>query len=454
VSAAAEFSWMLPDSETELRSIFDHAPVGLAQCRARGEITLVNPVLEQMFGLDTRLGGALQFGDLLPAQDRAAGERLLREMFDGRRESFQLGTKNPVSNESAIRWMAWSVSRGNTNSGYAVLMVQEVHERETRQDEIQKNEIQRNEFQQDNGKDDNDGKHQNDEKEEKHEKPQANDLGNNHESDRRLRLTQRLEVVGRLAGGVAHDFNNLLTGVLLYCDLLAASLESDHRARKYVEEIRHAGLQATDLVRQLLAVARPTDSWSCLLSLNEIAEGMRNLLLRLIGENIRLQFHLDPNLGLIKMDHTQAQQILLNLVLNARDAMPAGGEIRVETGNCQVQILRAASPREERSAALPCVLFTVEDGGSGMDAATRARIFEPFFTTKAAQGTGLGLSTVKDIVTSNGGLIYIDSTPGRGTRVTVLLPLAPASAFPEVDAENRPGLLRENRGGTSIIREE
>ena len=132
--------------------------------------------------------------------------------------------------------------------------------------------------------------------------------------------------MGRLAGGVAHDFNTLLTGVLLYCDLLVTGLEPGHRARKYAEEIRSAGLQATGLVRQLLAVSRPSSCEARLLSLNEIAEGMRGLLVRLIGENIELKFRLDSNLRLIRMDHTQAQQILLNLALNARDVLPAGGQ--------------------------------------------------------------------------------------------------------------------------------
>src|ERR1700751_4150527 len=124
-----------------------------------------------------------------------------------------------------------------------------------------------------------------------------------------------------------------------------ASLEPGHPVRKYAEEIRKAGIQATALVRQLLAVARPTSSEPRLLSLNEIAEGMRNLLVRLIGENIELIFHLDPNLGLIKMDPTQSQQMLLNLVLNARDAMPGGGQITVETSNCKVQILAESNTR-------------------------------------------------------------------------------------------------------------
>jgi signal transduction histidine kinase len=150
---------------------------------------------------------------------------------------------------------------------------------------------------------------------------------------------------------------------------------------------------------------------------------MRNLLLRLIGENIELQFHLDPNLGLVKMDPTQCQQILLNLVLNARDALPAGGQVTVETSNCKVQVLTETPSGSPTS--LPCALFRVADNGSGMDAATRAYLFEAFFTTKADKGSGLGLATVFDIVTSNGGLIHVDSAPACGARISVLLPLVP-----------------------------
>src|SRR5579862_7504173 len=146
-----------------------------------------------------------------------------------------------------------------------------------------------------------------------------------------LLQADRLEAVGRLAGGVAHDFNNLLTGILLYCDLLMASIEPSHRARKYADEIRKAGMQASGLVRQLLSITRPPNFQPRLLSLNEIAEGMRNLLARLMGENIELTFQLDPTLVLIHLDPTQAQQILMNLVLNSRDAMPDGGKITVET---------------------------------------------------------------------------------------------------------------------------
>jgi two-component system, cell cycle sensor histidine kinase and response regulator CckA len=269
--------------------------------------------------------------------------------------------------------------------------------------------------------------HQNSETELQKKPEPENRTGENlssekQEAEQRRRQAQKLEAVGRLTGGVAHDFNNLLTGVLLYCDLLLAELKPGDRARKYAEEIRGAGLQATGLVKQLLAIVRPSQGAPSLISLNEIADGMRSLLVRLLGENIALNCRLDSNLGLVQMDHTHAQQILLNLILNARDAMPAGGRITVETSNCTMQIL-AENQSECHPASLSCALLTVSDNGSGMDAATRDHLFKVLFTTKANRGTGLGLATVHDIVTSNGGLIHVDSAPNCGTRVTVLLPL-------------------------------
>jgi len=280
----------------------------------------------------------------------------------------------------------------------------------------------------------------------------AEDARVNQEAEQRLRQAESLEVVGRLAGGVAHDFNNLLTGVLLYCDLLTASLEPGHKGRKYAEEIRSASLQATGLVRQLLAVARPRSCQPRLLSLNEIAQGMGNLLVRLIGENIELNCRLDPNLGLVRMDPAQAQQILLNLVLNARDAIPGGGQITIETSNCRVQVLAEPHFVKASTGSIACALLVVGDNGCGMDAETRAHLFEAFFTTKpAGRGTGLGLATVYDIVTSNGGLVHVDSAPGCGTRFTVLLPLAPDRAR---NSQNISDLQAERNRGLSPTEEE
>ena len=152
-----------------------------------------------------------------------------------------------------------------------------------------------------------------------------------------LLQSQRWEAVGRLAGGVVHDFNNLLTGVMLYCDLLLTSMDAGDRRRRYADEMRSAIAQATGLMRQLLLFARPQGMDTSALCLNEIAESMHGLLTRLIGENIALDLQLDPKLGLVRIDQVQAQQILLNLVLNARDALPEGGRIVVESANCKLQ---------------------------------------------------------------------------------------------------------------------
>ncbi|HSK42717.1 MAG TPA: ATP-binding protein, partial [Candidatus Binatia bacterium] len=369
MSTAAEFACTTQDSKTERCPLFDCAPLGLAQCDRQGNITALNPALEQLLGGGSWNARSLCFADLIHHQERAEGERLFHELFEQKRDSFHLDSK-AAGTSIPVRWTAWRVPGANGEPDYALAL--------------------------------------------------AEHASQDQEAAQRLRQAEKLEAVGRLAGGVAHDFNNLLTGVLLYCDLLMASLEPGHPVRKYAEEIRKAGIQATALVRQLLAVARPTNSEPRLLSLNEIAEGMRNLLVCLIGENIELIFHLDPNLGLVKMDPTQAQQILLNLVLNARDAMPGGGHIIVETSNCRVQVLTGTAHETGRPTQLPCALFVVTDNGSGMDAATHAHLFEAFFTTKASKGTGLGLATVYDIVTSNGGLIHVDSAPACGTRVYVL----------------------------------
>lgn len=247
-------------------------------------------------------------------------------------------------------------------------------------------------------------------------------------ADEDLLQSQRWEALGRLAGGVVHDFNNLLTGVMLCCDLLLSSMDSRDRRRRYADEIRSAILQSSVLVQQLLVFARPQSSPARPLSLNEMVAAMRDLLTRLMGENIALDLHLDPELGLVNIDQAQAQQILLNLVLNARDALPEGGRISVATSNCNFQPLTGALPKNS-PPAFPCILLLVGDNGRGMTAETRQRLFEPFFTTKnEGRGTGLGLTTVRTIVTTNRGLIHFESEPGSGTRVMVLLPRASPSA--------------------------
>jgi signal transduction histidine kinase len=378
MSAAAEITWA-EDSRAEFQMLFENAPFGLARCQSQGHVIAMNPALQRMLGSAVR--PTLCLADLIRIPQ---AEHLVSDLLNRNRDRFQIESRTTDSPARSLRWTVWRATTRNVSADNIFALAEEFSVVPTREQRLQ---------------------------------------------------ADRLEAVGRLAGGVAHDFNNLLTGVLLYCDLLMATLEPDNRVRKYAEEIRKAGLQATGLVRQLLAIVKPSRSEPRLLSLNEIAEGMRNLLVRLIGENIELTFDLDSNLGLIKMDPTQAQQILLNLALNARDAMPGGGRISITTSDCRVQVLPNTEFKPSRNACLPCALFTVEDNGIGMDASTQAHLFEPFFTTKAGKGTGLGLATVHNIVTSNGGLIHVDSEPGKGTRFSVLLPLV-APPFTDSSSNN------------------
>jgi signal transduction histidine kinase len=403
MSTAAKFAWLPQDSRTELFPVFEHAPVGLAQCDLQGKLIALNPMLEAMLGRGSIGAQSLCLTDLFHPSERAECEHLFRELVEQRRDSFQIRSKTPADSES-VRWTVWRVSGADGEADFAFVLAHYIGLDESGLDERGSEE---------SGS----------------EKSGRRKIGPEHELPRRLRQAEGLETIGRLAGGVAHDFNNLLTGILLYCDLLIGRAEPGHPVRKYAEEIRNASMQATRLVRQLLTIARPTNSALSLLSLNDIAEGMRYLLTRLIGENIELQFHLDHKLGLVKMDSAQLQQILLNLVLNARDAMPGGGHIEIETRNCKLQVLAETGLGANGITSFPCALFAVTDNGSGMDANTQAHMFEAFFTTKASKGTGLGLATVHDIVTRNGGLIYVDSAPSCGTRVSVILPLIPETVL-------------------------
>jgi len=222
-----------------------------------------------------------------------------------------------------------------------------------------------------------------------------------------------LETMGRLVSGVAHDFNNLLTGILLYCDLLIAALEDRPRLQGQVKEMRGAGEQGGALIQQLLTLARHQVAEPRPILWNDTVLGIKSFLQRLIGENIELTAELDPLLESVEMDPAQMQQTILNLVLNARDAMPGGGRVTLTTSNCKTN----------GAGRVAAVEFSVSDTGCGMDDETRTHIFEPFFSTKGpGRGNGLDLATVHNIVAQHGGTIQVESTPGNGTRVVVRLP--------------------------------
>ncbi|HEU4403171.1 MAG TPA: PAS domain S-box protein [Candidatus Polarisedimenticolia bacterium] len=247
------------------------------------------------------------------------------------------------------------------------------------------------------------------------------DVSERRRLEDQLRQSQKMEAIGRLAGGVAHDFNNLMTAVSGYSELLLGRFEKDDPVRRDLEEIKKAGDRAAALTRQLLAFSRRQVLRPEVLDLNAVVAGMDQMLRRLIGEDIELMTALSPALGMVRADPGQIEQVIMNLAVNSRDAMPRGGKLTIETGNIDLDETYARGHAEARPGAY--VMLAVSDTGEGMDAETRAHLFEPFFTTKGqGEGTGLGLSMVYGIVKQSGGNVWVYTEPGHGTTVKVYLP--------------------------------
>jgi PAS domain S-box-containing protein len=268
-----------------------------------------------------------------------------------------------------------------------------------------------------------------------------------------LRQAQKMEAVGRLAGGIAHDFNNLLTALKGHAGLVLDELPPNHPVRPDVEEMDRAADRAAGLTRQLLAFSRRQVLSPRLFDVRDTLSGVERMLRRLIGEDVELSVRLAEGPLVVRADPGQLEQVLLNLVVNARDAMPRGGRLEVEAGRH-----RAEAPEPRAGFRLPAgdyVALRVRDTGVGMDAATRARIFEPFFTTKGVgEGTGLGLSTAYGIVKQSGGFIDVASEPGRGAAFTVYLPrLAQEAEAARARAPGAPALPR-GKGGTVLLVED
>jgi PAS domain S-box-containing protein len=268
------------------------------------------------------------------------------------------------------------------------------------------------------------------------------DITDRKRLEERVLQSQKLESLGRLAGGIAHDFNNLLTVINGYSDLLLQGLKTDDPMHQGLLQIRNAGLRGAELTQQLLTFSRKQAVQLRPLSLSGLVTENEPMLHRVIGEDIRLKIKLDPDTGIVKADPGQMHQVLMNLVANARDAMPKGGVLTIETRNAMLGNSR------------PHVLLSIRDTGVGMDAETKQRLFEPFYTTKhGGKGTGLGLSTVFGIVTHTGGQITVESELGQGAEFNIYLPQITASLRVETPAvEERP--VEKNVGIILVVEDQ
>jgi len=417
------------DRDLRFRAMFEASAIGIGICQLDGRILEVNSALCRILGYSQQELTGTHADELYPGRGREVGreicpnnfspdERLLGELMRDERGSFEIEKRYRRKDDSEF-WGHLTVSLGRDarrEPAFLIAMLADATER--------------------------------------------------RRVEEHLREAEKMEVIGRLAGGIAHDFNNLLTGILLYCDLITAALEKGRFASvempgsvfastelernelcQHVEEVRMAGEQGAALTHQLLAIARKQAAEPRPVPINEIVASTENLLQRLIGEQIELLIMLDSGAGLVLADPAQLRQILLNLVLNARDAMPQGGKITLSTragefpraevpGELSMEF-RGDVPDEapgkvcshvKPGSARRAVSLVVQDNGCGMDAETRARLFEPFFTTKKpGEGTGLGLATVQRIVSESGGMIKVESKAGSGTCIEVFLPAVESS---------------------------
>jgi two-component system cell cycle sensor histidine kinase/response regulator CckA len=275
------------------------------------------------------------------------------------------------------------------------------------------------------------------------------DITDRKQLEEQLRQAQKMEAVGRLAGGIAHDFNNLLMVIQGYGDLLVERLPTGDPLRRNAEQIQMASQRASSLTRQLLAFSRKQMLAPKILNIQTVVADMEKILRRLIGEDIQLETSSAPDLGLVKADRSQIEQVILNLAVNARDAMPQGGRLTIETANVELDASYSHPPAVLSPGKY--VMLAVTDNGCGMDAETQAHVFEPFFTTKEkGKGTGLGLATVYGVVKQSGGYVWVYSEPGRGTSFKIYLPRIAETAVP-AGREGTSDMRVPQRGSETIL---
>lgn len=358
-------------SETRIQSLFENMPVGLCQCSPRGDVIAANPALVQMLGYESeaelKMTNALSF-----FEDAQEKQNFFNELGrSGDIRNVQLVFRRKDGQLINVIKSARAVPGQTEESAYIEATIIEITARKQLEDQ--------------------------------------------------LRQSQKMEAVGRLAGGIAHDFNNLMTLITGYSQMLMDDLAPGDPSRSVLDEVLAAAERAAGLTRQLLIFSRKHVVQPEVLDLNDVVAGVDKMLRRLTGDDIELKLLLTPDLWPVKADHSQLEQILLNLIVNARDAMPEGGVISIETANVQIGMEFVRSHPDISPGSY--VALTVGDEGLGMDAATLTHIFEPFFTTKEqGKGTGLGLSIVYGIVKQSGGYIWAASEPAKGTHFYIYLP--------------------------------
>jgi two-component system, cell cycle sensor histidine kinase and response regulator CckA len=400
-------------SDRRLQEVLDALPAGVWVVDKEGHIVLANAASQGIWGgtPETALSPAgkdkawwTETGQPVPPEEwgvtraleqgeSSYNEELTVETADGAQRIIQ-NSAVPIRDAGGEIVGAVNLSEDVTGKKAAEAAQREQDERQREQDERQREEQLRQDRQQ----------------LEEQQRQQDQEL-----------QAQKMDAIGRLAGGIAHDFNNLLTGILSYSDLILQELRPNDPMRADVEQIRDAGQRAAGLTRQLLAFSRRQLLHPRVVSLNTTVTELEPMLQRLLGAGARLETDLDPELGKVLADPAQVEQALVNLVLNAAEAMPEGGLLRITTSNLEPD--PTGWQQENGTQPAGYVSLTISDTGIGMDDATRSRIFEPFFTTKrTASGRGLGLATVYGIVEQSGGQIAVESAPGQGTAFTIYLP--------------------------------
>ncbi len=358
-------------SEASFRSVVEDAPYGIYRASLSGELVLVNPALQKILGyasqtelLQANLGTQIYRN---PLDHQKVNELLLRQQsFNDVEVEWKRKDGTPIT----VRCSGWPIKDESGRVAFLELFAEDVTERRA--------------------------------------------------LERQLRMAQKMEAVGRLSGGIAHDFNNLLGVIIGYSQVLKRSLKPEHPLYEHAEEIEKASQRAVSLTRQLLAFSRQQVLEPVVLNMNALVSDMEKMLPRLIGEDVALTLTLDPALGQVKADPGQVEQVIMNLAVNARDAMPDGGKLTIQTAN--VDLDTAYTHQHPGSRVGSYVMLRVTDTGTGIDPEIQAQIFEPFFTTKERdKGTGLGLATVYGVVKQSGGYIAVDSEKGKGASFSVYL---------------------------------